>query len=164
MAVYFPQSREPMLNISGVGKVKYERYGAAFLAIIREYCRANELDEKYKTPMRKADKDTNRRYVAVGEAYNTGEGVDSLMARYGVTADTILNHLARFLMAGNPLRTAEDLIALSKLSPDVQQKVFAAFDEISSDMLKPVYDKLNGTVNYDELRIMRLCYLCEKRE
>jgi len=164
MAVYFPQSREPMLNISGVGKVKYERYGAAFLAIIREYCRANELDEKYKTPMRKADKDANRRYVAVGEAYNAGEGVDSLMARYGVTADTILNHLARFIMAGNPLRTAEDLIALSKLSPDVQQKVFAAFDEISSDMLKPVYDKLNGTVNYDELRIMRLCYLCEKRE
>jgi len=164
MAVYFPQSRGPMLNISGVGKVKYERYGAAFLAIIQEYCRANEIDEKYKTPMRQTDKDANRRYVAVGEAYNAGEGVNSLMARYGVTADTILNHLARFIMAGNPLRTAGDLIALSELSPAVQQKVFAAFDEIGSDMLKPVYDKLNTTVNYDELRIMRLCYLCEKRE
>jgi len=164
MAVYFPQSREPMLNISGVGKVKYERYGAAFLAIIREYCKANELDEKYKTPMRQADKDANRRYVAVGEAYNAGESLDNLMKRYNVTADTILNHLARFIMAGNPLRTAEDLIALSKLSPDDQQKVFAAFDEIGPDMLKPVYDKLNGTANYDELRIMRLCYLCEKRE
>ncbi|HVF26507.1 MAG TPA: DNA helicase RecQ [Anaerolineales bacterium] len=164
MAVYFPQSREPMLNISGVGKVKYERYGAAFLAIIREYSRANEIDEKYKTPMRQTDKDANRRYVAVGEAYNAGESVDNLMKRYGVTADTILNHLARFIMAGNPLRTAEDLIALSKLSPEVQQKVFATFDEIGSDMLKPVYDKFNGTVNYDELRIMRLCYLCEKRE
>jgi ATP-dependent DNA helicase RecQ len=164
MAVYFPQSREPMLNISGVGKVKYERYGSAFLAIIREYSRANELDEKYKTPMRQADKDANRRYVAVGEAYNAGESVDYLMKRYNVSADTILNHLARFIMAGNPLRTAEDLIELSKLSPDVQQKVFAAFDEISPDMLKPVYDKFNGTVNYDELRIMRLCYLWEKRE
>jgi ATP-dependent DNA helicase RecQ len=164
MAVYFPQARESLLNISGVGKVKYERYGAAFLAIIKEYCRGNELDEKYKTPMRQADKDANRRYVAVGEAYNAGESVDNLMKRYGVTADTILNHLARFIMAGNPLRTAEDLIALSKLSPDVQQKVFAVFDKSSPDMLKPVYDKLNGTVNYDELRIMRLCYLCEKRE
>jgi ATP-dependent DNA helicase RecQ len=164
MAVYFPQARESLLNISGVGKVKYERYGAAFLAIIREYCRGNELDEKYKTPMRQADKDANRRYVAVGEAYNAGESVDHLMKRYNVSADTILNHLARFIMAGNPLRTAEDLIELSKLSPDVQQKVFAAFDEISPDMLKPVYDKFNGTVNYDELRIMRLCYLCEKRE
>jgi len=80
-----------------------------------------------------------------------------------VTADTILNHLARFIMAGNPLRTASDLIALSQLSADQQQKVFTAFDELGSDMLKPVYDKLNATVNYDELKILRLCYLCEKR-
>jgi len=163
MAAYFPQARESLLNISGVGKVKYERYGAAFLAIIKEYCKANKIEERYKTPIRQADKDANRRYVAVGEAYNAGESVDNLMKRYSVTADTILNHLARFTMAGNPLRTAQDLIALSKLSSDDQQKVFAAFDELSPDMLKPVYDKLNGTVNYDELKILRLCYLCEKR-
>jgi hypothetical protein len=80
--VYFPQARESLLNISGVGKVKYERYGKAFLAIIKEYCRGNELDEKYKTPMRKTDKDANRRYVAVGEAYNAGESIDNLMKRY----------------------------------------------------------------------------------
>src|SRR4026207_746204 len=130
MAVYFPQARESLLNISGVGKVKYERYGKAFLAIIKEYFKGNELDEKYKTPMRKTDKDANRRYVAVGEAYNAGESIDNLMKRYNVSADTILNHLARFIMVGNPLRTAQDLLSLSKLSPDVQQKVFAAFDEI----------------------------------
>ena len=164
MAAYFPQARDSLLNISGVGRVKYERYGAAFLAIIREYCRANEIDEKYRTPMRQVDKDTNRRYVAVGEAYNAGESVENLMKRYDVSADTILNHLARFIMAGNPLRTAQDLLALSKLSPDVQLKVFAVFDEMGSDVLKPVYDKFNGTVNYDELRIIRLCYLCEQME
>jgi hypothetical protein len=85
------------------------------------------------------------------------------MKRYGVTADTILNHLARFMLAGNPLRTASDLMALSKLTPDQQQQVFTAFDKLGSDMLKPVYDKLNATVNYDELKILRLCYLCEQR-
>jgi len=41
--------------------------------------------------------------------------------------------------------------------------VFKAFDMLGSDMLKPVHEKLNGTVNYDELKILRLCYLCEKR-
>jgi ATP-dependent DNA helicase RecQ len=163
MAVYFPQGRESLLNISGVGKVKYERYGAAFLAIIKEYCKSNRIDEKYKTPMRVADKDAGRRYVAVGEAYNAGESIQDLMKRYAVSADTILNHLARFIMAGNPLRSAEDLIALSNLSPDQQLAVFKAFDQTGSDMLKPVYDKFNGTVNYDELRILRLCYLCEER-
>ena len=112
--------------------------------------------------MREKD-DAGRRYVVVGEAYNSGESLENLMARYGVTADTILNHLARFIQAGNPLRSAEDLISLSNLSPDQQMAVFKAFDHMGPDMLKPVYDKLNGTVNYDELRILRLCYLCEKR-
>ena len=162
MATYFPQSRESMLNINGVGKVKYERYGAAFLAIIKEYCRANKIDEKYKTPPREKD-DAGRRYMAVGDAYNAGESVQILMKRYDVSADTILNHLARFVMAGNPLRSAEDLIALSNLDPDQQMKVFKTFDKLGSDMLKPVYDAMNGKVNYDELRILRLCYLCEKR-
>ena len=163
MSAYFPQARESLLNISGVGKVKYERYGAAFLALIKEYCRSNKLDEKYKTPARVADKDAGRRYIVVGEAYNAGESIQDLMKRYAVTADTILNHLARFIMAGNPLRSAEDLIALSNLSPDQQLAVFKAFDTMGPDMLKPVYDKFNGTVNYDELRILRLCYLCEER-
>jgi len=73
-----------------------------------------------------------------------------------------LNHLARFIMAGNPLRSAEDLISLSKISPDQQMAVFKAFDMLGPDMLKPVYDKLNSAVSCDELKILRLCYLCEK--
>jgi ATP-dependent DNA helicase RecQ len=162
MAAYFPQSKESLLNMSGMGKVKYERYGAVFLTIIKAYCRENKIDEKYKTPMREKD-DAGRRYMAVGDAYNAGESIQNLMARYDVTADTILNHLARFIMAGNPLRSAEDLIALSNLDPDQQMAVFKAFDQVGSDMLKPVHEKLNGTVNYDELKILRLCYLCEKR-
>ncbi|HNJ15009.1 MAG TPA: DNA helicase RecQ [Anaerolineales bacterium] len=162
MAMYFPQSRESLLNISGVGKVKFERYGIPFLEIIKEYCRANKIDEKFKAPAREKD-DAGRRYMAVGDAYNAGESVQSLMKQYNVSADTILNHLARFIMAGNPLRSAEDLIALSNLEPDQQMAVFKAFDKHGSDMLKPVYDAMNGKVNYDELRILRLCYLCEKR-
>jgi ATP-dependent DNA helicase RecQ len=162
MATYFPQDKDSLMNMSGMGKVKYERYGADFLKIIKAYARENKLEEKYKTPMRNKD-DAGRRYVAVGEAYNAGESLESLMARYSVTADTILNHLARFMTAGNPLRTASDLLALSKLTPDQQQKVFSAFDELGPDMLRPVHEKLNASVNYDELKILRLCYLCEKR-
>ncbi|WP_345305747.1 DNA helicase RecQ [Candidatus Villigracilis saccharophilus] len=116
MAGYFPQSRESLLNISGVGKVKNERFGNEFLVIIKEFCRSNKIDEKYKTPMREKS-DSGRRYMEVGEAYNSGESLENLMARYGVSADTILNHLARFIQAGNPLRSAEDLISLSNLSP-----------------------------------------------
>ncbi len=162
MATYFPQDKDHLLNMSGMGKVKYERYGMDFLTVIQEYSRENKIEEKYKAPMRDKD-DAGRRYAAVGEAYNAGETVEGLMTRYGVSADTILNHLARFIMAGNPLRSATDLISLSKLTSSQQQTVFAAFDELGSDKLKPIHEKLNAAVNYDELKILRLCYLCEKR-
>jgi ATP-dependent DNA helicase RecQ len=162
MAAYFPQTKEGLLNMSGMGRVKYERYGVDFLTVIKSYCRENRIEEKYKTPRREKD-DAGRRYMAVGDAYNAGESVPNLMKQYDVTADTILNHLARFVMGGNPLRSAEDLIALSNLNSDQQMAVFKAFDLLGSDMLKPVHEKMSGTVNYDELKILRLCYLCEKR-
>jgi len=170
MSAYFPRGSESMLNISGVGSVKCERYGAAFLPVIEEYCRVNKIEEKYKTPMRPADRhrhghmerDAGRRYVAVGDAYNAGESIRNLMNRYNVSADTIVNHLTRFMAAGNPLRRTEDLTALSNLPPEQRRAVFDAFDTLGSDMLKPVYDNLNGSVNYDELKILRLCYLCRQ--
>ena len=36
MSIMKPQSREEMLNVSGVGEVKYEKYGDRFLECVRE--------------------------------------------------------------------------------------------------------------------------------
>lgn len=38
MAKYFPDSKEKMLNINGVGSVKLEKFGSDFLSIIKNYC------------------------------------------------------------------------------------------------------------------------------
>lgn len=37
MSTYLPTSRETMLEINGVGKVKYEKYGEAFMEIVQAY-------------------------------------------------------------------------------------------------------------------------------
>ncbi|TJX14544.1 DNA helicase RecQ [Tissierella creatinini] len=46
MAAYFPQSKEAMLAIKGVGEKKYESYGQSFLEIIRNYAQKNEKKER----------------------------------------------------------------------------------------------------------------------
>ena len=81
------------------------------------------------------------------------------MERNGVTANTILDHLNKYLLAGNTLRNGEDLQSLVSATPDQQLATFAAFDELDTTYLKPVFDKLNGTLNYDELKILRMLYL-----
>jgi hypothetical protein len=119
------------------------------------------LEEKKKEDGRKKEEksDSGRRYVIVGEAYNAGESVEALMKRYAVAAGTILDHLARYASAGNKLRNGDDLWALSSASPDEQKAAMQAFEELGTAFLKPVFDKLGGKIDYDELKILRLLFL-----
>jgi ATP-dependent DNA helicase RecQ len=163
MAAYYPQSAASLLNISGVGQVKSRQYGDVFLDVIKTYCEKHELREKQKEIVREKS-DSGRRYVMVSEAYNAGESVQGLMERYHVTAGTILDHLMRYLAAGNKLRNDNNLQALTSATPEQQQASFVAFDELSPTFLKPVFDKLNGALNYDDLKILRMLYLISRQE
>jgi ATP-dependent DNA helicase RecQ len=158
MAAYYPQSIASLLNISGVGQVKLRQYGEAFVDVIRAYCEKHGLKETPKATTREKS-DSSRRYVLVAEAYNAGETIQDLMERYHVTAATIIDHLSHYLAAGNKLRKGSDWGALTSVTPEQGQAAFAAFDELGTAFLKPVYDKLNGVLNYDDLKILRLAHL-----
>ena len=122
-----------------------------------------ELKEKQKETTRDKS-DSNRRYVLIGEAYNSGETIQSLMERYHVTQGTILGHMTRYLSAGNTLRKGEDLQKLTSTTTEQQKAIFTVFDELSPTFLKPVYEKLNGKLNYDELKILRMLYMIFRQE
>ena len=176
MAAYFPQSNKSLLNIAGLGQVKLEKYGDAFLEVIKPYCEKHGVEEiphpQPFSPREKAVQSPSHsgkgvrgegelpaRTRIIAEEFNTGATVQELMENHGVKANTILDHLNKYLLAGNSLRNDNDLQSLSSATPDQQQAAFAAFDEFSSTYLKPVFDKLNGELDYDELKILRLLYL-----
>ncbi|NOY99467.1 MAG: DNA helicase RecQ [Chloroflexi bacterium] len=158
MSAYFPQSSASLLKMSGVGQVKLRQYGEAFLGAIKAYCEEKGLQEKYKES-RRGKSDANRRYMLVGEAYNAGESIQSLRERYQVKTGTILDHLARFVAAGNPLRNSDDLQSQTSLSPQQQKAAMQAFEELGTIYLRPVFEKLNGEISYDDLKIIRLIVL-----
>jgi ATP-dependent DNA helicase RecQ len=49
MATFYPQRLANLLHISGVGKVKLERYGSDFLLVICAYCNSHHLKEIKKS-------------------------------------------------------------------------------------------------------------------
>ena len=49
MSTYYPQRLASIQHISGVGKVKLERYGSDFLLVICSYCNSHNLKEKKNT-------------------------------------------------------------------------------------------------------------------
>ncbi len=175
MAAYYPQTNESLLNISGMGQVKLKQYGDPFLEVIKAYCEKHGISERpHPRPFSQKEKGAESPSPAgsgvrgdggiVGEAFNAGASVQELMQRHGVTANTILDHLNKYLLASNPIRSDNDLQALTSTTPDQQQAAFITFDELGPNFLKPVFDKLNGTLNYDELKILRMLYLISHQD
>ncbi|MBA4393534.1 MAG: DNA helicase RecQ [Desulfobacca sp.] len=162
MAAFMPLSIDSLLRINGVGQVKAERYGEIFLQLLRTYGQDNGLEEKKENTSPEKD-DSAPRYILVAEAFNQGESIESLMKRYRIQVTTILDHLGRYILAGKTLKNVASLLALSSLLPDRHQAVFKAFDDLGAEYLKPVFDQLNGTINYHELKILRLVYLDRNR-
>jgi ATP-dependent DNA helicase RecQ len=158
MAAYFPQSVSSLLKISGVGQAKLRQYGETFLEVIQKYSQQHQLEEAPRETTREKS-DSGRRYRMVAEAYNAGETIEGLTERYHVLAGTIIDHLTRYVMAGQELRAGTDIRTMVSATPEQQQVAFAAFDELGLTFLKPVYDRLQGALSYDELKVVRLLYM-----
>ncbi|MBM4428460.1 MAG: DNA helicase RecQ [Chloroflexi bacterium] len=171
MAAYYPQSSKSLLNVSGVGQAKAEKYGEAFLSVIKAFCEKRGLKEKmHPAPTSSSEKEKTAeadelsgRTLLIAQAFNDGASVQGLMEQHKVTMGTILEHLTKYVSAGNKLRNDAEVRMLISASPEKQQSAFAAFDELSPTYLKPVYDKLNGILNYDELKILRMLYLISRQ-
>ncbi|MBW2409498.1 MAG: RecQ family ATP-dependent DNA helicase, partial [Deltaproteobacteria bacterium] len=171
MATYFPQTREQFLDIHGVGAVKYERYGEQFLDLICRYCREHGIDplpkksskpSKPKPKKVKTDKapklPQKPRYVLVAEAYNEGDAIDVIMDRYGIKQGTVYDHLLKYLLAGEALRP-DGLLSSTNLPSDQIEQVLDAFSTVGTDYLKPAYDALDGRIDYEDLRVLRVYHL-----
>jgi len=172
MAAYFPHSRESFLQMNGVGQAKADRYADAFLPVIRAYCTEHELTERPKTASTavagvksaggSGGSKLGTRTHEIGAAYNDGHTVTQIAAEYGVVPSTVVNHLWKYVQAGHAL-TTNTFRQDSKLDPATQEQVLAAFAEHGPNFLRPVYDALNETVNWDELHIMRLWFAAEQK-
>ncbi len=170
MATYFPQSRENLLDIHGVGAVKCEKFGATFLNIIDRYCRENEIQERPKRPHKilpgspkksAAEKSGKLRHIHVGDIFNSGRSVAEIMDIFNIKQTTVIDHLNKYVNQGLALR-CDEVFTLSTLPPDQKNVVLKAFDQCGSEYLKPAFDALNGEVSYDDLKILRLYYLGKK--
>ncbi|MGD8428050.1 MAG: DNA helicase RecQ [Balneolaceae bacterium] len=161
MAYYFPQTKDNLLPIYGVGSVKLKKYGDTFLKIIQKYCEENDIEEQEKSLQeRKEKQEAGEKYERIGRSFNEGKSIEHLCEEYGVKAVTILKHLKMYLKEGNQLRT-EGLAEASSLSMRKQDEVLEVMRELDTNVLRPVYDKLNKSVGYNELRVMQLYYMAQ---
>jgi ATP-dependent DNA helicase RecQ len=169
MAAWYPQSEKSLLKIYGVGQVKAERYGPTFLSVVQSFCQEHNLEEKTRpsaqpAPAGQIQMGLKPRQLEVAEAYNAGQSVVELAEAYQVRLDTILDHLWQFKRSGGTLRPSQDFLALAEIDPNRLAEAMTAFQTLGAELLKPVYEALGGSLNYDQLKLIRLHFLCSQEK
>lgn len=159
MSYYYPQDEESLIGIYGVGSTKLKKYGDGFLEIIKEYCEENDVDERSKVLRKKVKKtQSKQKYELVGEEYNKGKSIEHLAEQFGVKEVTILSNLKKFVDDGHQIDPA-GVLAASSLSERKKDEVYEAMEKVGPKLLRPIYDALDKSVNYNELRILQLAHI-----
>ncbi len=149
MASYFPQNKETMLMIKGVGLKKYESYGESFLKVIKDYSTHNEvspLDIEKEEIIRE---DLDARYKSTYDCYLEGLSLKEISEKRNFTINTIIEHLSRSEEKGQTvdwLRFMDD--------PSKEEKILTVINRIGLERLKPIKEALPEDISYEDIKIV----------
>lgn len=165
MAKNYPQNEGDLLRISGVGIRKLENFGGTFLYLIKNYVQKNNLSLKNEKNHRRAKSIllNEPRYRTVGKEFQDGKSIEELADGYNVQEQTIVNHIARFVAEGNKLNT-DGLFSRISVEPAKQKIIFEDFEENGTLSLKNIFEKFNGEISYNELHLLRVIYLNNRKK
>lgn len=170
MASFFPQSETSLLQIHGVGASKLEKYGATFIALIQEYCQTHDIQEvanqqkassaQIAPPPKASPKgESIAADIASGAAVASADGLEALAEQHKIKPKTLIDHLYRYVQAGNTLQQAETLLAWVSLPDDRIEQVMHSFNQQGAERLKPVFEAMQELVSYDDLQVLRVYYM-----
>ncbi|MEO9210700.1 MAG: helix-turn-helix domain-containing protein, partial [Ginsengibacter sp.] len=155
IATYLPFTKRDLMQISGFGKAKAEKYGDEIVEMVQDYCNQNNLDSnmhaKDANPKReRKEKSTEVKTDTKTISFNLfkeGKTIAEISQERNLTLGTIENHLAHFVTQGE--------IHIDKLcSPSKQEKIKEAIRINGTTLPKILFDYLGKGFSYSEIRMV----------
>jgi ATP-dependent DNA helicase RecQ len=160
MAKRRPRNQQEMLMVSGVGRVKYERYGEAFVSVLK--AAAAPAPQRTRLYSREtAAPDGSKLTPSLRETLSMyQDGIRDLgtMARArALSRGTIATHLAQLLVKG-AITDLEGMVDPAKVAL-VREAVGS--ERIAS--IGPLKEALGEAVTYEDLHLIRAWHCVERR-
>lgn len=156
-----PTTPENFRLVHGVGEHKAKQYAESFLAEILRYCTEHGVSTDISTFNKFAeqqaieafrDSDKSSAKIAAATLFREGKSIAEVAQQVGRTNATVMEYLAKFL---------EEEGYLSP-EPWVDGSTFASVievaQEIGDEKLKPIFERLDGNISYDQIRISLACF------
>jgi len=158
MSAQRPSTLEGMLNVSGIGNVKLDAYGRTFLEAILEHCEStsteSDVDWKKGLSGQSDGKPRTARPSGTGTKAITypllreGLPLEEIAEKAAITVGTVVSHLLD-LMQDEAISSID-----CWLPSELQQRIIAAADIVGREKLKPIFEHLEQSVPYEQIRLM----------
>lgn len=156
IARYLPLTLDDMRKMSGFGDYKLQKFGAEFLDITVNYCKANNLETKIDLKAAKRERKTKtkrtKRQPKAGstqytslEMFKGGMTVEQIAHERELTTNTIENHLAGFIKTGE--------IRLNEIVEEEKVPVIRkAISTLGASSLRVIKEHLGNDYSYGEIK------------
>jgi ATP-dependent DNA helicase RecQ len=164
MSTRYPLNETQMMDISGVGQKKYEKYGELFIEKISKYAEEKNIEVAWtsvkseKTPLevKKREDKTNRKddkiktHEVTLNMIQENMSIKEIMEERQLTLSTLLGHIEKCLGEDKLQGLTVDFSGL--FSKEVEQEVLAAIEEVGSERLTPIKKIVSDSIDFDTIR------------
>lgn len=168
MARVYPINIEELLQVSGVGEYKANKYGELFTDIIREYVESHPIEVKRIKDLVALEPKENKlkpqsskfaqrdSHKLTYELYVAGHSVDEIANERNLTTGTVENHLIKCAQEGMKIQY-EDFIP-----SEYEALIMKTIEECGASLLKPIKEQLPEEISYTTIKFAVLKYSMNK--
>jgi ATP-dependent DNA helicase RecQ len=147
---YYPESKEEMLEIKGIGEVKYEQFGEDFLSLVQDYCKRNPdvkkrviISASNPSPVRKRkSNDEGPSHIVSYKLFQSGKTIKEIASIREFSERTIESHLFKAYKDGHSLPWN------IFFNDEEENEVLKARESIDEEKLKPLKEALPEDYSY----------------
>ena len=159
MCIQYPTTIEEMVNITGVGVGKAQKYGKPFADLIKQYVEENEIERPQDFIVKSIVKKSAIK-VFIVQCIDRKLNFEDVAHAKGLDIDELLTEIESIVTSGTKIDI--DYYIDENIEKYHQEDILDYFAEAESDSAQVALDTLGeDDFNMEEIRIMRIKYLSD---
>ena len=159
MSILYPMSYEELKNCQGVGEGKAKKFGKEFIELIAKYVEENEITRPDDFVMKSiVNKSVNKVYII--QSIDRRLPLEDIADAKGMEMHELLDEIEAIVYSGTKLHL--DYYLEQTIDDDIIDDIYAYFhDDAESDSLEEAMKELGRDYDEEEVRLVRIKFLCE---
>ena len=160
MAIQYPITIEEMQNISGVGVGKVRKFGEEFIRLIRAYVEEKEIVRPQDMIVKSVGNKSGNKIFII-QAIDRKMDFEDIARTKDLDFDELLTEIEGIVNSGTKLDISYYIEQV--IDEDKSNDIYLYFKEdAQSDSLDEAIEELGGDYTEEEIRLVRIKFMCEQ--